>query len=530
MKIAALTLVAVMLLTAGVGCVKTETGGNVGPSTEPTSTTTENVVIENKYGDTNGLVLPLVNKPVTIQVTAMSDATNLNNSWLIKELENRTRVRVEIQQIPPSAYADKMKIILASGKLYDIMYSVPKRDINSMGMQGAFVPINKYTEHLPNFRNVYIDNEENSWIMKSYTADDDNLYFWPNYESTRDVNHGFLYRKDIFDKHGIKPWETTEEFYLALKKLKELYPDSVPFSSKTKESFFKDWAYGWGLRYPVCYDEKDKIWHIPAIQPEYKDMITFMKKLYNEGLLDPEFLTDTQASWTAKMTEGNKSFVTYDWINRMDMFYDQVKAELPEYDLRYGNPVGPVGLIRRLNKVGDSGKCFGNNPNKIEAMKLMDYIFSPSGTELITLGVEGITYKKDAEGNIYYHELPGISVATKDLEAKYGMFIMGLYNRVDKRSVYLNYTPSQLEAQAMLPKGKVEQSDPILKFTEDELAVISELEPQLEKASLEFSSKFVIDPGYGEEEWQEWLLKAEKLGAKKLEEAYNSAQKRYDAK
>ncbi|MCT6985924.1 hypothetical protein M1723_25330, partial [Salmonella enterica subsp. enterica serovar Senftenberg] len=65
-----------------------------------------------------------------------------------------------------------------------------------------------------------------------------------------------------------------------------------------------------------------------------------MKKLYNEGLLDPEFMTDTDDSWTAKMTSGNKSFVTYDWIGRLDLFYNQVKDQNPNYDLRYGNPVG----------------------------------------------------------------------------------------------------------------------------------------------------------------------------------------------
>ena len=34
----------------------------------------------------------------------------------------------------------------------------------------------------------------------------------------------------------------------------------------------------------------------------------FYEKTLQEGLMDPEFLTDTQASWTAKMTQNDKAF------------------------------------------------------------------------------------------------------------------------------------------------------------------------------------------------------------------------------
>src|SRR5690606_35748837 len=176
------------------------------------------------------------------------------------------------------------------------------------------------------------------------------------YGLNRDVNHGFLYRKDIFDKHNIKEWTNTDEFYDALKKLKAAYPDSYPYASKTKENIFKDWAYGWGIggsEFPSYYDEKSKTWKEVYTSNEYKSMLDFMKKLYEEGLIDPEFITDTDASWTAKMTTNNKSFVTFDWIGRLDSFANQVKAAIPDYNLRYANPVGPTGNIRTLPKISN---------------------------------------------------------------------------------------------------------------------------------------------------------------------------------
>src|SRR5690606_21527397 len=127
--------------------------------------------------------------------------------------------------------------------------------------QGAVTPINNYIDQLPNFKKLYV--EENDWVMKSFSDDGGNVYTWPIYGMQRDVNHGFMYRKDIFDKHDIKPWTNTEEFVAALKKLKEIYPNSYPIASKTKEGIFRDWAYGWGVggyNFPAIYDEKDGQW------------------------------------------------------------------------------------------------------------------------------------------------------------------------------------------------------------------------------------------------------------------------------
>ena len=57
-----------------------------------------------------------------------------------------------------------------------------------------------------------------------------------------------------------------------------------------------------------------------------------MLKCYNEGLIDPEFLTNTQPAWTQKMTQKDKAFVTFDWIDRMTMFKEQTLDSIPEYE------------------------------------------------------------------------------------------------------------------------------------------------------------------------------------------------------
>jgi len=485
------------------------------------------------YGDTGGLELPITNKGETISILMGTSYTNKDDVIAIKELEKRTGVKIKPVIVAVASYAEKLKMLIASGEMPDITRILPLNELNNYGMQGAFVPINKYIDQLPNFKRIFVDDAENSSIFKSSVAADGNLYYWPEYEIFRGVNHGFLYRKDIFDKHGIPEWKNTEEFYQALKKLKGIYPDSLPYVSKVKTAIFKDWAPGWGITNDtVYYDYNQKLWKLARTQPQYKEMLDFMKKLYDEKLLDPEFLTDTQASWSGKMTQEAKSFVTFDWISRMDIFYEQIKGQFPNYNLRYGNPVGPTG--KRMAAARYEAKGFGpmvaNNQRSLVALKLLDYLTSPSGAELITMGIEGVTYKFDAEGKIEHLGFPeDKTISITDLEEKYGLFTPGLYTTMDKRSLYFRYTPKEQEAQDKIIGGNMTlKNNPVLNFTEEEQKIISQYQASLEKQSEEFSMRYVM-ASKGGNEWQEWLEKADALGASKIVEIYNNAQKRFDS-
>jgi putative aldouronate transport system substrate-binding protein len=373
--------------------------------------------------------------------------------------------------------------------------------------------------------------QENAWVLKSYGDENGNLYTWPIYSMNRDVNHGFLYRKDIFDKNNIPAWTDTEGFYQALKKLKEIYPQSYPLSSKTNVGIFRDYAYGWGIggaSYPMYYDETKKQWKFAPTQPENKAMLDFMKKLYNEGLLDPEFITSTADSWTSKMTTG-KSFVTFDWIGRLDLFYNQVRASNPDYNLRYGYPVGPTGHVRTLSKIDTSlNIAIANNENKEIALKLLDYMTSPSGSQLMSLGVEGQTFTLDKNNKAVYPELKDVPlVDITVLNDKYGLWLEGATLRPDSRSVYFNFTEKEKESQDLIvSKNLLEPADPVLNFTDEETAKLAELQASLQKAAEEFDSKYVIDKAAGEKDWENWKAGMEKNGASALEAIYNAAQSR----
>ena len=492
---------------------------------------------------TGGLKLPLDNKATTITVLC-DTSQDSNQSVVINELRRRTGINVELIQIPRATLTEKSRVMLASkDQMPDIFQGgMTVQELNEYGLQGAFEPVNEHLNELPNIKSIYVDRAQElktEKVMKSYVASDGNLYVVPTYDSDRDVNHGMLYRKDIFDKHNIPMWNSPEEFYQAMKKLKALYPTSTPFVSKNGEAIFWRLGQSWGgldISRPY-YDETSGTWKHSATDQNLKDMLDFLKKMYDEKLIDPEFLTCTQAAWTSKMTQPTSAFTTVDWIGRLDQFYEQTRGIVPDYDLRYANPMGPSQKVITLSRVG-TGPAVKKGKNSLLALKLLDYLISENGAELMTCGIEGVTFNwnKDKTHAEYIGFEEGKSIQINDLEEKYGMCVSGLYRRFDRRSAYFNLSEKEQEAQDMMLNkegGGFLPEDPELSFTKEEQQVFSDYNAKIEKDTLEFCSKYILSSNpseTGDTAWNTWVKHAEEIGTQKVTDVYNAAQARYDAK
>lgn len=485
-----------------------------------------------EIGDTGGLELPFTEDNTEIKWVVSSSYTNLNDTYVLQKLRQLTGVNIQLQVLPTATVGEKVKVLVASRDIPDIIGSgfSSIEDINDLGVQGAFAKVNDYFDIMPNYKKLYVDNPENNWVLTSHQAADGGLYMVHGYDVSRDVNHGVLYRKDIFDKHGIPMWNSPEEFYQALLKLKQNYPESQPFTSKMKDGLFRNLSVSWGINaFEPYYDEAEKVWKYSDTDPEMKNMLDYLKKLYDEGLLDREFLTMTQAAWTSKMTQADKAFVTWDWIGRLDMFQEQAGKVVPGYDLRYGNPIGPKGTVVTLSKVGP-GTPVAKNKNTEISLKLLDFLLSPAGAELTTMGKEGETYELNDRGKATFPDFPvDKKVEITDLEEKYGMFIAGACKRYDRRSSYFDFSEREQEAQDFAVKGnRFEPADPELAFTNEEKEVITDKKNKLINAAKETFSQYILGSGSGDAAWNAWLAKAQQMGADDLVKIYNDAQKRFE--
>jgi len=483
-----------------------------------------NTNLDFEIGDTGGLKVPFGNgEEISVFLT---DEVGATNTWIFDKLNQVVGLNIKPSLVPVASANQKMQVLLASKQTPDITFAGTLEETNDYAAQGAWEPINDHLDDMPNFRRIFKDNPERDWVFKSLAASDGNLYVFPTVDSNRIVNHGMLYRKDIFDKENIDMWNSPETFYETLKKLKELYPDSYPLTSKTGVNLIGNYAVAWGgiTSYNVYYDEAAETWKYSDTDPKTKEILDYFNKLYNEGLLDPEFLTNTQAAWTQKMTTG-ESFVTYDWIGRLDMFVEQ--STLPGYDLRYGNPVGPKQTLVTLEQVDKGGNVVSKNKNAPLAMKLMDFWYSDAGAELMTCGIRGETFEIGEDGMAKYLEFEeGKKIDIMDLRSKYCMWMAGSYKKADKRSCYFQYTEREQEAQDWVEKcGGLEPEDPFVTFVGDDVSRVAELKTQLSKKFEEVMFKYIIGQETGDAAWKNWCNEAKKLGADELVEIYNNRHK-----
>ena len=267
-----------------------------------------------------------------------------------------------------------------------------------------------------------------------------------------------------------------------------------------------------------------------STDPKFKEVLDLIKTMYDEGLLDPEFLTATEPAWTNKMTQKDKAFVTWDFIGRMDQFKEQTLTTVPEYDLRYAPPINKKTLT--LAKTS-AGAAFKKSDKAVLAMKLSDYLISESGARLMTLGIEGVTYEMGEDGFAKYLGFDeGVIPSGTLLEEKYGMFIERLYRRFDRRSYYYNFTEKEQEAQDMINNmegGGYWPEDPAPILSVEEKEICAKYKTSLQKAAEEFATKYVLGTETGDAAWNNWLNKAKSLGAEEIVKAYNDAQARYDS-
>ncbi|MDL2293760.1 extracellular solute-binding protein [Ruminococcaceae bacterium OttesenSCG-928-D13] len=532
-KIAALVLAVVMLgmlvaCSAPASSSSADSQPVANSSSQPDGASTAEPVDE-KLG---GAVLPLTEEPVTIDWLVISDLESLNDKLIIQELARITNINLNIITSPSANIEEKLNALVASKNLPDIVsaHEFMPNLTNKIGPQGALAAVNDYLDVMPNFSKI-ISMPENDYYLKAYSASDDNCYILHAYNTNRDINLGMLYRKDIFDANGIEPWGSTEEFYQVLKQLKEIYPNSTPFAYTGGSTYFRSMGYSWGglNQFDMYYDEDDGLWKLSTTDENFKDMLDFTKRCYDEGLYDPEFLTLTLEQWNTKMTQSDQAFVSWGWVDRMNILKVQTAETNPDFDLQYWYPVGPSGKTARAATFGAHSAIVAKGDNAELCMRLLDYLYSEAGSELMSLGIEGVTYTLDPETGMadYIGFEDGVEYGIKDLEEKYGLFNSSIYRTLDRRSVYFNFTEPVQRAQEMMVEGdRISPLDPPLAFSAEDNGTITELKPDLMTKGEEFAFTYVLSGTSADTDalWANWLQTAKSYGEDTMVEIYNRTQ------
>lgn len=451
-----------------------------------------------------------------------------DNTPVIQEIFKKTNVKINLEPVPGSNYGDKKRVLLASNNIPDVI-GVEAGDAAEFADTGMFLTISDYLDQMPNFRKVMETHPEISKLFVN-----GKLYSLPITEEFK-IQGGKapMIRTDILEELQLEVPTSFDELYTVLQKMKEAYPDSYPFSTRGM-SFMDAFSLGMGSGYGMTYDDKTNSYFYGQNKPEFKEVLVYLNKLYNEKLLDPDFAVNTKQNWDEKLStdraffyyDNNSFAVNYNSTlqqNNPDAKFDRI----PYFKNSTGEIKGwlyPRGWL--LDNYAISSKT--KNPEAIIAM--FDWMYGEEGTMVTNYGVEGETFEiKDNQAQM----LPSIlekykasSDPARVMMSELGTGLLALAVHVDESPVKqlsdpdlvrwgeeLTADPGAYYAPGLTPSFTEEEADKLKQYT----TKTSPLEEDV--------VRFIIGTK-SLDEFDQWAQQLTAAGADKIEAIYNDAMKR----
>ena len=225
-------------------------------------------------------------------------------------VKEHTGISIDWQVVPNSEFGTTIQTRMASGiDLPDILSS-SSIDTTIYGEDGMLVEMSDLIARFgENFNSVLAEKPNLLPLMKT---PDGKVY---HLSTTRDEELyagaiGFQIRKDWLDRLGLEEPKTVDDWYTVLKAFKEQDAngngdpnDEIPMSAESSVTNIYRWGNAWGLRLwqsdGFSIDENGKVQY-DFLKPEAKEVNEFVAKLYAEGLMDPEAITNTADDLTSK--------------------------------------------------------------------------------------------------------------------------------------------------------------------------------------------------------------------------------------
>lgn len=255
-------------------------------------------------------------------------------------------------------------------------------------------------EKAPNYWKFLQENPE---LAKAVKTDDGRYYAFGIFRE--DPAQGSFYgpeiRTDWLEEQGLKMPTNADEWENVLKVFKDKYGAQMSFDvgSMNLSGFSGAFgAYGtFGLSYYL--DENNKV-QVAQAQTEWKDYMTWLNKLYKEGLIDPDFVTIDDEGIKTKVAN-DKVGATFNLGSRVAIYEDQAKSNgktsswawAPYPNQADGTPTAsfytsgqvqaPVWTVTKAA----SGKMLD------KALEWLDFAYSDEGSVYWNFGKEGESWE-----------------------------------------------------------------------------------------------------------------------------------------
>jgi len=295
--------------------------------------------------------------------------------------------------IPPVAnYSEKVETMISSNDIPDVVsLSQVMTKLPNYVSRGKLMKLDDYISGSEVLSAIPEDNY-------SILEVDGSIYHVP-YNQPR-VKVLFM-RKDIMEEYDINlsHTPTTEEFITELSKLAGT--GIIPFSFPKWIDNFQYFMNSYGA-YAGIYKNEDGLYVDGFQEPEMVEALEYLCRLYNEGIIDQEFITTENATMRENVYTRNAASAI-DYVTNYTNYLSQSEAAdaysdvFPIYAV-----IGPNGQGGGLNEAIQTAFAISADcKNPEEAIKLIETLVcdAEAYTAFFSLGIEGEHYTLD-ENNL----------------------------------------------------------------------------------------------------------------------------------
>lgn len=216
-------------------------------------------------------------------------APPITNNFMTKYIQEHfgdpNNIKVEFVTVPRTQEVEKLNVLMAAGQAPDLVYTYDKPTVQKYVKDGGLTDLGPLIEQYgQNLKKVLGED------VLGYGVFEGKQYAIPARRVLLPQSTTFI-RQDWLDELGLPVPQTTEQFYNTLKAFKEKKPgksgDKVipysnidPFHMKPLQYSFWEWD---------KITDQDLFATPEWLLPGNKEAHRFLNKLYNEGLIDPDF-------------------------------------------------------------------------------------------------------------------------------------------------------------------------------------------------------------------------------------------------
>lgn len=334
-------------------------------------------------------------------------------------ITDATGVAIELS-FPVTTDAESIALMIADDTYPDLIFA--KGNAGDLYEAGAYIDMEPLIdEYGPNIKKMFGDEYE----KLRWSADDPGIYQLSYYE----LGHGALTTSGpaqiqyaVLKENDWKYPTTIAEYEEMIKAYLEAHPtteDGYDMIGLTLVA--SDWRWMITLGNPAGFiadaqpdngqwliDENYNCIYKHTTEAE-KEYFQWLCRMYNEGILDPDFATQTYEDYIAKLSTGRV-------VGILDALWDYQEAQtILVGDGKIEQTFAGVPVTLRDDQLCPSlqyqgmGVGWGVGISKdcadpVAAVKFLDFICSDEGQVLLHWGVEGTNYEVDENGNRYRTE------------------------------------------------------------------------------------------------------------------------------